>query len=133
MAKKVRKHRKNRGSKTCGWGSKKTHRGAGGRGGRGMAGAGKRAKHKKIGILKEFGNAYFGKKGFRRPQKVLEFSKIINVGDLNFKEGKVDLTKLGYTKLLGKGSINKKYEITIKSFSKSAKEKIEKAGGKIIT
>lgn len=131
MAKKVRKIRKFRGSTTHGWGAKKRHRGEGTRGGRGMAGAGKRAKQKKISILKQFGTAYFGKHGFRRPQKVLTSEKAINICDLDFKETKIDLNKLGYTKLLGKGKPSQKYDITVKSCSKKAKEKIEKAGGKV--
>jgi len=129
MAKKVRKVRKLRGSKTHGWGAMKKHRGAGNRGGRGMAGTGKRAKQKKISILKEFGHEYYGKKGFKRPLKTI--SKTINLEDLDFKEEKIDLTKLGYTKLLGKGIPNKKYEITVNSCSKLAKTKLEKIGGKL--
>lgn len=132
MAKKVKKVRKRRGSKTHGWGAMKKHRGAGSRGGRGRAGTGKRAHTKKITMLKEHGPKYMGKKGFKRPQRTKKLSKTINIEELNkFKEEKIDLTKLGYTKLLGKGKPNKKYEIKVKSFSKIAKNKIEKAGGKI--
>lgn len=121
-----------RGSHTHGWGAKKKHRGAGHRGGRGMAGAGKRAKQKKTLILKLYGHEYFGKRGFRRPQKLIQEVKIINLSDLSkFKETSLDLKKLGYDKLLGKGSVNKKYSIKVDKFSKSAKKKIEAAGGVI--
>ena len=58
-----------RGTSSHGWGSKKKHRGAGHRGGKGMAGSGKRADQKKPTILNLYGNDYYGKKGFRRPQK----------------------------------------------------------------
>ena len=77
----IRKKRM-RGTKTHGWGSKKKHRGAGNRGGRGMAGAGKRAEHKKTLILKKYTNAYFGKKGsFSIRKKSKQPEKIINIVD----------------------------------------------------
>ncbi len=132
----VNKRKKNsrlKGSHTYGWGSKKKHRKAGNRGGHGMSGTGKRSDHRKTMILKKYGNEYFGRTGFKRPQKVLLKIKTINVQDLNkFKEDKIDLIKLGYNKLLGKGSITKKVTIIVPKFSESAKEKIEKAGGQVL-
>jgi len=129
---KRKKNTRQKGSHTCGWGSKKKHRKAGNRGGRGMSGTGKRSDHKKTMILKKFGHEYFGKSGFRRPQHTKVVLKTINLIDLNkFKETNIDLTNLGYDKLLGKGQINKKVTVKVESFSKSAKEKIEKAGGQI--
>lgn len=150
MPTKLRKTRKMRGSKTCGYGSKKKHRGKGSKGGKGYAGS---HKHKWIKIIKEEPD-HFGKHGFTSIKRVER--KIINIEDLDkllkdFEEGKIkieenkikesensieiDLTKLGYDKLLGKGKITSKKPIVIfvKSFSKKAKEKIESAGGKIIT
>ncbi|MEK6934472.1 MAG: uL15m family ribosomal protein [Nanoarchaeota archaeon] len=131
----VRKRKKNtrqRGSKTHGYGAMKKHRGAGSRGGRGMAGTGKRADTKKPSVINKFTlKNYFGKFGFKRPQKLNLKVKTINIGELNYKETDIDLTKLGYTKLLGKGKLNKKHNIKVKSFSKSAKIKVEKAGGTI--
>ncbi len=59
----------------------------------------------------------------------------INLRDLEkipVEEGKLDVTKHGYEKVLGGGNITQKLTITAKSFSQSAKEKIEKAGGKTI-
>ncbi len=130
MKHKRKKKSRMRGSKTHGYGSKKKHRGAGSRGGRGKAGTGKRADTKKPTILKLYGTSYFGKKGFKRPQKSLKKIKTINIRDLpKFNEIQINLTKLGYHKLLGKGVPDKPYKIKIKSFSKLAKEKIEKAGG----
>ena len=120
-----------RGSHTHGWGSKKKHRGAGNRGGRGKAGTGKRADQLKSLILKLYGNTYFGKKGFKIPQKVKKHGKSINIKDL--PEGKeIDLTKLGFTKLLSEGSLNRPIKITVESCSNKAKAKIEKAGGSVI-
>lgn len=129
-----KKAAKMRGSKTHGWGAMKKHRGAGNRGGRGMAGTGKRADTKKPTIINLYGNDYFGKRGFRRPQKVVKLQKrqqkMLNLEQLEkFDKQDINLTKLGYTKLLGKGKITKKYTITISSISKKAKEKIEKLGG----
>ena len=69
MKSKRKKVNKYRGSQTHGGGAKKKRRGAGNRGGRGMAGSGKRADQKKPSILKEYGNRYFGKRGFRSKNK----------------------------------------------------------------
>ncbi len=130
---KRRKNTRHRGSHTHGWGSKKKHRGSGNRGGRGMAGTGKRAKQKKISILKEYGHEYFGKKGFRRPRKVIKKIKAINLKDLRkFKEKTLDLAKLGYDKLLGKGSVKEKYSISVNFCSEQAMKKIKAAGGSVV-
>ena len=120
-----------RGSRTHGWGTKK-HRGAGNRGGRGMAGSGKRADQKKPSIVKEYGyKNYFGKHGFSRPQKIIEKIKTINVCDLFFDMPDVNLDQLGIGKLLGKGKPPKGYNVKVGACSRSAKEKLEKAGGSI--
>lgn len=123
-------HRK-RGSRTHGYGYKK-NRGSGNRGGKGMAGTGKRSDNKKILILKLYGNEYFGKHGFTLPPEVQRVVKAINIQDLP-RQSPLDLTTLGYDKLLSKGTPMMKYEITVAMCSAKAKEKIEKAGGKIIS
>lgn len=46
---------------------------------------------------------------------------------------KIDLTKLGYRKLLGRGSTDKKIEVVVREASEKAIEKIAAAGGKVIT
>jgi large subunit ribosomal protein L15 len=69
----------------------------------------------------------------------------VNVGDLekNFEAGEEvtpetlrakDLAKYRYDvlKVLGKGEIKKKLKISAHRFSKTAREKIEKAGGEIV-
>jgi len=110
----------------------KKGRGAGNRGGRGMAGTGKRASQKRPTILTTYGNAYFGKHGFSRPQSSIIKSRAININQLHkFNQQEINLTALGFTKLLGKGKADKKYAITVASCSKKAKEKIEQAGGSI--
>ena len=45
----------------------------------------------------------------------------------------VDLTQLGYTKLLGSGIVTKKIEVKVESATPKAVEKIESVGGKVIT
>jgi|SRR3989344_1162104 len=132
----VNKRKKNsrlKGSYTYGWGSKKKHRKAGNRGGHGMSGTGKRSDHKKTLILKKYGLDYFGKSGFKRPLKVLKNIKTININDLiKFNMDIIDLKKLGYDKLLGKGCIEKKVTVIVEKYSNNAKEKIEKIGGKVL-
>ncbi|MEK6969682.1 MAG: uL15m family ribosomal protein [Nanoarchaeota archaeon] len=137
--KKVGRYR-GKGSGTHGGGARKKRRGAGSRGGRGRAGSGKRAGHKKYGIV-------LGSRGFTS-KSTTPASKALNVGTFtdNFvhkwmdagkitKEGQfylVDLAKLGYTKLLGTGNTSFKLKIKVSSCSPQAAEKIEAAGGEII-
>ena len=143
---KRRKFSRMRGTHTHGWGAKKKHRGAGNRGGRGMAGTGKRADQKKPSILKEFGNDYYGKKGFHRPQKILIKINTINLDDLEAQLEKfmnkklitkekdgyiIDLEKLGYQKLLGGGYIKTKLKIKTMFASVKAIDKVQKNGGSV--
>ncbi len=44
----------------------------------------------------------------------------------------VDLTKLGYTKLLAKGNLNTPLKITVAAASRGAIEKVKNAGGDVI-
>jgi large subunit ribosomal protein L15 len=123
-----------RGKTTHGYGSKKKHRGAGNRGGRGMAGSGKRADQKKPTILKLYGNAYYGKRGFK-PVKRKE-KKIINLDYINEhcteKEGVLVFDATKYDKVLAKGKITKKIKVICKSISEKAKAKITQAGGEVV-
>ena len=131
---KRKKNTRQKGSHTYGWGSKKKHRNKGNRGGHGMSGTGKRSDHRKTMVLHEYGNEYFGKHGFNRPQKLIKNIRTINIEDLEkFKENTIDLKKLGYDKLLGKGNITKKITVIIEKYSENAKQKIEKIGGQIIS
>jgi large subunit ribosomal protein L15 len=67
----------------------------------------------------------------------------INVRDLEAvfaKHGKeengkvvLDLTSLGYDKLLGGGKVTGAFAVKIEKISESAKAKIESAGGEVIT
>lgn len=141
---KRKKFSRQRSSHTHGWGSKKKHRGAGSRGGRGMAGSGKRGDAKKTLYWKD--KKYFGKHGFKM-KGVKKEVKAINIGDIEenlnrflekgliAKEGDVyniDLGKLGYDKLLGKGKIINKFKIKAKSASGNSIERVKQAGGEVV-
>jgi large subunit ribosomal protein L15 len=144
MAHRDRKIIKKRGSRTCGYGGSKKHRGAGSRGGRGMAGS----KKHKWSYVSKYMPGYFGRKGFKRPSKVVREVKTLNVGDLEKnlarlvdekritlkgKKYHLNLRDMGYGKLLGSGRISHPMVITVDSCSKLALEKIEDAGGSIET
>jgi len=128
MPTKLRKTRKMRGHTTHGYGSKKKHRGRGSKGGSHYAGS---HKHHYVKIMK-FEPEHFGKHGFASLKKK---GKTVNVGELEklTSESEIDLAKLGYAKLLGKGRVGKPLTVKVANFSRHAKEKIEKAGGKIVS
>jgi len=125
-----RKTQRMRGSKTHGGGAMKKRRGAGNRGGRGRAGSGKKGDAKKPSYWKEERSKGFSSLG--------NDENIINIAKLNenVKEPgiqKIDLGKIGYTKLLGTGKPAFEFHITVPNASSRAISKIEKAGGKVIT
>jgi large subunit ribosomal protein L15 len=138
MPHKLRKIRKKRGSRTQGYGRVGQHRKSGSKGRR-KAG---RHKHGWSYVLR-YEPEYFGKKGFTSPKSLRREVKVMNVGELDEvaeklkgkeKEGKifVDLEGLGYTKLLGTGKVTMPLVVKVPSCSKSAAEKIEEAGGKVL-
>lgn len=132
-----KKNKGMRGYKSHGWGSKKKHRNSGSRGGFGMAGTGKRADQKKPTIINEYGNTYFGKRGFVVPNKGIEY-KAINIRDLNILverdsiKNEINLKDYGYKKLLGSGELKSPLKITVELASEKAIEKVKKAGGSVI-
>ena len=132
MPHKLRKHRKMRGSRTQGYGRIGQHRDAGSKGYR------KVGMHKhRWSLVNNMDTLYFGKHGFHSPQKIHLKEKILNLNKLDeiaqAGQAVVDLTTMGYTKLLGTGKITKALTITVPACSKIAEEKITAAGGKIIT
>ena len=142
MPHKLRKIRKKRGSRTCGYGRVGQHRKSGTKGER-RAG---RHKHLWSYVIK-YEPDYFGKRGFTSPRSLQRRDNPINLSQLDElvekliaerkiekKNGKpfVDLKKLGYTKLLGMGKISKPVIIKVPAFSSSAAEKIEAVGGQIL-
>ena len=139
MPHKLRKIRKQRGSRTHGWGRVGQHRAGGSRGGHGKAGF---HKHKWSYVIK-YEPDYFGKKGFTSPKSVRRKVNVINVGVLDEMAEKlstrkekdkffIDLESLGYTKLLGTGNVTKPLIVKVLSCSSSATEKIKEAGGQIV-
>lgn len=134
---KRKKNSRMRGSHTHGWGDKKKRRGHGNRGGKGKAGTGKRGDSKKpsywhLGRVLE--------RGFKPKNR--KDSKAINIGNIELmirknrfeKKGdcyNVNLKSLGFTKLLSKGKLNHKAEITVSAATEKAAKKVAEAGGKI--
>ncbi len=82
------------------------------------------------------------KRGFRVPFPVTTVA--INVGDLErfdtgseidvaaLREARLVQGKVDRIKVLGEGQLTKKVVVSAHKFSKSAREKIEKAGGKVV-
>jgi large subunit ribosomal protein L15 len=134
---KLRKTRKMRGSRTHGYGRIGQHRDAGSRGQR------KVGRHKHLwSYVTAHEPDYFGKHGFTSIQSTKRKENTLNIKQLNEiaaekAAGKgtphLDLTSLGYTKLLGTGKIAKPLTVTVAACSKTAEEKIKKAGGKVVT
>ena len=130
---------KYRGYSTHGGGARKKRRGAGSRGGRGRAGSGKRAGHKKYGIV-------LGRVGFTSKSRTHvcainvsyftseRLEKFVAAGKATKdKTGYViDLGALGYTKLLGTGSITSKVRFTVAHATTEAVEKVKAAGGEVV-
>lgn len=136
--KKVKKQR-GKGMGTHGSGARKNKRKSGHKGGCGMSGTGKRADHKKTLITKIYGNKYFGKQGMTSRGTKRDTRKRINVGDVQMnleKFGKQDkgvwMVDLKNYKILGTGEVKDKLTINCLEASKSAVEKIKKAGGEVI-
>jgi large subunit ribosomal protein L15 len=135
MPHKLRKIRKFRGSRTRGYGRIGQHRDSGSKG------------HRKVGRHKHLWSYvvthepdYFGKNGFTSPKSLHTKVNPINLNKLDQltqagpgEKVKINLTELGYTKLLGTGKITKALTIQVDFFSKSAAEKIKEAGGEIIS
>ena len=131
MIRSKRKINKLRGSRSNGGGCTKKRRGAGNKGGRGNAGASKQHWT----WTAKFDPDHYGKHGFKRPQKMI---KKVNPVILSCKASKdgdsivIDVTELGYDKVLAKGKITKSFIISAPQFSASAIEKIEEMGGEAI-
>lgn len=143
MIRQKRKITKQRGTRTNGGGVVKNRRGYGNKGGRGNAGAGKQHWTRTVLTNKN----YFGKHGFKRPQKMIKKVNPVNVSYLSdqaenlldnglaTKDGDsivIDVTELGYDKVLAKGSVDKKLVVKSPKFSASAITKIEEAGGEAV-
>jgi large subunit ribosomal protein L15 len=135
MPHKLRKIRKLRGSRTVGYGRIGQHRDSGSKGYR------KVGRHKHLwSYVSTYMPDYFGKNGFTSPQSVHRHENTINLKKVEEiartspgEKPQINLTALGFTKLLGTGMVTKPLSIKVASYSKSAAEKIEEAGGEIIS
>ena len=145
VVRKRKRSRKQRGGTSHGWGFSKRHRGKGHKPYRG-SGVGKRGAHRETIYLSK-GIQPIGKHGMSvRPRRVVVPTILMNVKSIEerldafVKQGiaqksgdsySLDLTKLGFVKLLSDGQVSKKLSITCSSCSAKAKEKIVKAGGSV--
>lgn len=135
-----RRSKKNK-SGSHGHGSSKKNRGAGSKGGKGNAGSGKKGQSKR---LTEEGVQKLGEHGFtsRTPEQ-----DGINLRDIDQRIDKlveeglaeetedgyvIDVSELGYDKVLGTGHLNSSIEIHADNFSSSAERKIEEADGEAV-
>lgn len=140
-ARKDKKVRRLRGSRTHGYGRIGQHRKGGQRGGKGKTGG---KKHDWTYVTAHDPDR-FGKHGFHRHSKLRQDHATINVGDIarnlpRFTEGHapvkdtpltIDLAAHGYDKVLGAGRISVPLTISAPLFTHRAAEKIKAAGGKI--
>ena len=152
MRKFPKKVRKMRGTRTHGYGRVGQHRKAGQRAGKGKTTQWKKSKKSYYLKQKELGfpdpDWDFGKRGFKRPQDINRIYQVnaLNVKDLDSKIEEltknniasksgntytIDLKNINIQKILGRGEINKKINISVNKASKRAIEKIESAGGKV--
>lgn len=135
--KKRKKISRIRGARTVGYGFRQKHKGHGNSGGFGMSGTGKRGDQKKqkaLTMAKKMGaKSYFGKQGFTSKSTKKKKSWQINLSEIknNLFKKEDEKINLETYKVLGRGD-GFKAEIIAKAASKSAIEKMEKAGGKII-
>lgn len=106
------------------------------RGGTGHAGE---FKHKWTEIVR-FGGQMYGRLGFKPPGRTR--GDAINVGDLEALAAKVgakldgdvevDLSRLGFRKLLGEGRVARAFVVRVAKWSELAAKKVAEAGGKVI-
>jgi large subunit ribosomal protein L15 len=152
MRKFPRKIRKKRGTRTIGYGRVGQHRKTGQRAGRGTTTQWNKSMKSYYYKQKELGfpdpNWKLGSIGFKRPQDMTRIYNIntLNVKDLDLKIEElvqkniatksgnsfiINLKDINVQKVLGKGEITKKINVTVDKASKQAIEKIEAAGGKV--
>ncbi|MDE1842784.1 MAG: uL15 family ribosomal protein [Thaumarchaeota archaeon] len=136
MPTRARKTRKYRGSRHCGWGQIGQHRASGHKGGLGQSGL---HKHHFIRMLmtdpKHFGHDSTHPP---HPNLVRKWASVRDLDDIYAKFGKqeggkklIDLTELGYDKLLGGGQTENAYVVKVEKFSASAEEKVKRSGGEV--
>jgi len=138
MATRLRKSRRQRGTRYCGWGQIGQHRQSGSRGGIGQAG-----KHKHFWIRTVIEEPdHFGHPKTKSHHKIT-VKKWANLRDLDLlyfnhiknettENDILDLTSLGINKLLGGGKVTTKMTVKVEQISRHAIEKIKAIGGNVI-
>ena len=122
-----------------GWGQVGQHRASGHKGGLGRSG---HLKHLWSTVIKEDPD-HFGHESTHRPASVSIITKkwasVRDLDDLFAKFGKqqenkklLDLSVLGFDKLLGGGQIKNAYSIKIDRFTSKAEDKVKNAGGELV-
>jgi large subunit ribosomal protein L15 len=138
MPTRLRKVRKQRGSRTHGYGQIGQHRHSGKQGGHGNAGL---HKHKWSWLIVNDPD-HFRRDAFKPPSwhKVSKWANVGDLGSFTQQEGdskggpvSVDLESMGVEKLLGSGDVTRAYNVKVSSYTERAKQKLEEAGGKILT
>jgi large subunit ribosomal protein L15 len=134
----VNKRSKYRGSRTCGGGTHKNRRGAGNRGGRGRAGH----RDHRFSHYLLCGEVHNGKCGFfnqtGRDETTISIGELDQMAQALLADGKaaregdvilINADQIGIDKILGDGKVTVKMNVTARSFSAQAKNKIEAMGG----
>lgn len=135
MVKRIKKTKKSKklGHRTFGRGNVKNRRGSGNRGGYGRAGFWKHEKTKWMANKEEFLKSRKGFVSHREKEKTInlyDIQRMIEKGDLK-RDG--DVYRFRFEgKLLGTGKLEYPVIVEVKGASKSAVEKIEKLGGKVV-
>ncbi len=139
MATRLRKTRKNRGSRYCGWGQVAQHRASGHKGGLGVSG---QMKHHYSSMLKDNPD-HFGHSSTRppHPNVTRKWAGVRDLDDLfaafgaEQSDGKnvVDLAAHGIDKLLGGGSVTRAYTVRVGRSTESARRKVGDAGGEVVS
>jgi large subunit ribosomal protein L15 len=140
MATRRRKTRHLRGSRCHGWGRSGQHRDSGMQGGHGNAGW---KRHRWSSVIRY--GWEIGKTGFtpvnQHPGKAINIGaldlgldRLIEEGKTKQTDGKIEINlgEIGYTKLLGNGTINHPLRILVAQCSEKAVAKITEAGGQVI-
>ena len=137
MVSRLRKVRRQRGSRTHGWGQVGQHRASGHKGGLGQSGLN---KHLYSTMIKYYPD-HFGHDSTHPPHPniIKKWASVRDLDDLfaklGTKEGEkkiIDLSKAGYDKLLGGGKIKNAYIVKINQSTASAQEKVKQAGGEVL-
>lgn len=140
VVKHKKKVRKQRGSRTHGWGLQ--HRGKGQKGGAGKGGIKAKQPQRGAWLSQQMGKHGFVKHGRKTIDTIINIRELEQHANqwLASKKAKeeagaivVDLKSLGFTKLLSTGKATRKWKIVVPKAVSEAVEKVKAAGGEVIT